>query len=266
MRDISAIRNQSLRRENKIEAPDPHTPLTQENITSPDQERILTLEKSGLKKSLTIQIRKKQTELKDLIESIAQLQLSSKNEAARIVKEARDLASDLISKAQADNNTAENILKKNKIKENELIKQDAELTKREETSAKQEELAEIKMAEATKKEAESAEILEQSRQQNEITVELFVTTTALLQVAVEHLLQLQKLKNNAQNDVSQLFDKASKMIDRTAVLLKEIDTGRLLNDKKAIELQDQKAGLVDREQMLERTAREVNNGRRNISS
>ena len=67
------------------------------------------------------------------------------------------------------------------------------------------------------------------------------------------------LNSEAKEEVSQTLSKTGKMIDRVQIIVKDNDIERTLLSKKATELQEWQEGLVDREKMLERSTKEVQN-------
>lgn len=267
MRDISKIRERSTKQQNpqrptiKPREEKHSVSLLRKEEIRDDAGAQLILDKQKIKNSIDKTIKKKKDELEILTLKIEELKINSTEEVARIIHDAEQQANSLLTEARVDRDLAKNFLSNNKLHKNELDELDSNLTKRENQARIQaKELSE--KSDAIRQESiESHKLHIKCVQEKEQSAQFLLTAVALLEASVEQLKQLQSLKDTVKSEITQTYEKTGIMIKRTVVLLKEVDSKNELVNKKAIELQNEKIALVDREEMLERSIKEVNNGR-----
>jgi len=263
-KDINKIRQMALQREGN-ETPDkPLMARPQKSISSLRVQEIrqdpgtqIVLDKAKTSKKLSKAIELKRQELQTIAEATKSIVAGANGEADRIVKETKEKASKLISMAKSDRNAAETLLNQNQTKENELKLLDEQISQRENNVKEKEQKIDIKEKLVNNRKEDVDNLLTSASTREKQAVEIFSNTIALFDLVFEQMNQLQILNSKAGNDISQTLVKTDRMIQRIAVLLKEVDAGNLANKEKVNELQKWQDGLIDREQMLDRTAKEI---------
>lgn len=262
-RDISKIKQLAIQRE-QSNNPTPHLyAKPQKTISSIRNEQIrhdpgtqIVLDKAKTSKKLSIYIKKKREELKTIAEATKSILAGANSEADRIVEDTKQKASALISQATSDRESAKAILERNKIKEQELKTLGDEVSQRETSVLKREEKVEQDEKVINKDREDVDNLLKTASERDEKSVEIFANTVSLFSLIFEQAKQLQNLNSESTNSVSQTMVKTGRMIERIAVLLKEVDAGNSANIAKAQELQEWQEGLVDRERTLDRAMKE----------
>jgi len=264
-RDISKIKSQALLREQSgtpISKPFVRETKTISSLRSDelrdDRDTRELMDKSKTVKMLSILVKKKRSELETLSETIKSTIDTANSESDRIVRETKQKASELILQARSDLESTQKMLRENeelkRFLDNE--KSNLEVTKRT-LEDKFEELE--KATEVINKRVKDVEKLEEVATKNkEASVEIFVNVLALFNLVFEQTSLLEKLNSEASTNISQTLQKAVKMVERTAVIIKNVDDDKFILKKKAQELQEWQDGLIDREQTLDRAAKELN--------
>jgi len=268
MRDISAIKAQAEKREAELQGkPAPVQKIVARQVKSPslfrnqqntkDESLVIVLEKDKTSQKLTEVIKKKRKELETTAEATKSLLAGASQEADRLVVDAQKLASGLITQTQSDRNLAKTLAEQNKAKVIQLQEIENQLKQREDQCIQNEKFVAITTANVNKQRQNVDNLWETTSAKHQMVVDTFSTCVALLHLSSELLSQIQKVSSEVGFEVSQTLSKTGTMIERTAVLIKEIDADKSLLQTKAHELQKKEEGLVDREQMLDRTAKEV---------
>jgi len=264
MRDISSIKAQALKREEK--------PFSQTRVRPHEIETLSSRRQDELKKdpianslfdgvkinsSLKKAIAKKKVELETVTESVKSVVAGAKAEVDRILARANedaDLMRSEAEKAKKTTNETLDAIKATQIRINEIGRK---IEEREGNVNKREVLVGIAEEDVNKK-IEESKLLEQESKKRKIEAEkAFVTAVTLLQMATEHLLEVQKLESETTSGVYEMVQKADTMIKRAMDLVSTFDARKVALEKKAVELQDKEKLLTDRQQMLERTAKEL---------
>ena len=264
MRDISFIKTQSQQREQK-EIPSPNVQIKPEKSVSSlrldelrkDKDAQVFFDRAKSARKLSELVKTKRKELQTIADATKSIVEGANKEADRIVVETKKRASQIISQAKSDNEKANLLLEGNIRKQTELENIEKELKLREESAAAKE-IEQTKVQEHFKTERKIVDGLFQTASQYKVAaVDIFANTAAIFELAFEQMQEFEKISSQLPTQTSQTFGKAVKMMERTVVLVKSIDLDKSALQTKAKELQDWQEGLVDREMMLDRTAKEI---------
>lgn len=263
-RDISQIKKLALQRE-ETETPESRLiAKPQKTITSIKNQEIrqdpgtqIVLDKVRASKNLSKAIEKKRVELESIAGAAKSILAGANEEADRIVIETKKQASAIISQAKSDATSAKNLLETNKTKELELQKLDEKISQREKDLLEKEQKVGQTEKVVNKDKENVDKLLATASEREKAAVEIFANSLSLFELVFEQAKQLQDLSSGNQLDLSQTLSKTDTMIQRIALLLEQVDAGNSANVAKAQELQKWQEGLVDREQTLDRSAKEI---------
>ena len=273
-RDISKIRQQTLQREKKkiltpkIYVKQPKTVgLLRAKEIREDSGTQIVLDKLATSKKLSKVIVKKRKELDAVIVSTKALLRDSTKEVDRIVSEARQKAVGITSEAQTAKSLATRLVNQARTKKKELKALKLKIVKREKDVKEKEDNVNTGQQLVKNKQIRVDRLLKSASKSQKGAVEIFVISVALYQLIFDQLDSLQNLTSDFPEDASQTLANAGRMMERTAVLIKNIDIDKSILSKEAIGLQAREKRVIDREKMLLRSSQEVGrnlkkNGRR----
>lgn len=275
MRDISSIKERI-----KETQPQLHptlqrgiTYVKQEEITNPKGEDKIKIYRSievkkdpfdeevkrlnTTRKKFNTNIQIKQKELGSLVETIQKNRQLASDEIEKVFSEAKAEANRLISRAESTKNEADNLLERQNKRQIQLDELEIEINKREINVDIKKDLYGKLLKETTKdrEQAQKNLLLTDNRYQE--ALQAYISAVSLLSLVIDHLKNLQKIRDEVSEATYQSLSKVGIIYDRAITLMKLIDGDKLLLQQRAIELQAKEAGLIDREKTLQRSAKEL---------
>lgn len=202
-------------------------------------------------------VAQRKREIRNLDEEIEEKKRISIDTGKQLVQKAQEESTILLAEAKRQLDLGKSLAEKNKTIEKQLEEFDITLQEREKQAQKLEKTNTQQLDEIRQAYENIDHLLKSGEEFKELHESMLLNTIQLHDSAVEQLKQAQELNNTLSLESAQKLTEAGKILERVALLVKEIDADKAYLKQKAAELQKEKVYLADRRALLQRAQEEM---------